>query len=264
MKLLKTIFASALVLSLLAACAQPPKAPPENQPTSQPTAQPQNTEEKKDETISEEQAKKEMALPVSVLLDEKQSLVKVTKGDKVVAQLPVNYAQEGFPEVHEIKETAKSYYFSTCATGFGGYILYRFCYGPSYRFDRVTNKIEKILDSGEIHDISPKEDAFAWTGNGAQFVNKIMVRDVATKADKSFIVSEKYSQFGDVKFSPDGKKFAYGAVVGDPENEEGSVIIVEIATGKETYVVKDKPEDIYAINGWKDNNTVDYTTMGGD
>lgn len=184
--------------------------------------------------------------------------VTITKGDKLVETINVLNNPESGPEVITNKETSKSIYFETCATGFGGYINYGFCHGPSYRFDRTTNVVRKMLSDGRIFDVSTNEDMFVWVENGNKNANQIKVRTIATDKDQIISVPAKYSQFGDAKFSPNAEKIAYAAIIGDPENEKGSVIIVDLATGKQTYIEQDKENAIYTVKGWKNADAVEY------
>ncbi len=253
---MKSFLALILALSMLTACSQQKQPAPAPTPVS---PQPAPAQQSATPTVPED-----ATLPVTLTMSEDFKIVTIAKGGKTVTTVSVENSPDAAPEVHIIKETPKSVYFNTCATGFGGYIFYRFCYGPGYRFDSTTNVVTKILSDGEIYDVSVNEDSFIWLPNGTKNANTLKVRNMATKLDKTIIVPKKYNQHGDAKFSPDGKKIAYAAIVGDAENEQGSVIMVDLATGKQTYIVKDNPEDIYAIFGWTDNNTVDYGAMGGD
>ena len=264
MKSRNTLLALVLTASMLTACSSQPATPGPSQNDSVPSAQtptPAQNEPKNNETPAETQTSTDAALPVKFAMSDDFKTVSITKGTKLAATVTVVNKPSAGPMVNTLKETPKSVYFNTCDTGFGGYILYAFCYGPTYRFDRTTDTVTKILSDGQVFDVSPNEDQVVWVENGDKSAHQFKIRTIATGKDQvitSPTVPAKYGQYGDAKFSPDAKKIAFAAAIGDSEKEQGSVIVADIATGKLTYVVQDKADTIYTIKGWKDANTVDY------
>lgn len=270
MKSRYSLLALLVTASLLTACSSPntPAAPspsspaPSSQtPASQEPADPSTPTPPANTTPADPQAAKDAALPVTLAMSNDYKTVTITKGGKIATTVKVENDPTSGPMVNTLKQTEKSVYFNTCATGFGGYINYAFCYGPTYRFDRTTNAVTKLLNDGQMFDISANEDMFVWVENGNKSAHQIKIRTIATGKDQIMTVPAKYGQYGDAKFSPDAKKIAYAAIIGDSENEKGSVIIIDLATGKETYIAQDKANSIYTVKGWKDNTTVDYTVV---
>ncbi|MFA5829828.1 MAG: hypothetical protein WC843_05045 [Candidatus Gracilibacteria bacterium] len=161
----------------------------------------------------------------------------------------------GDEEVAILKQTPKNLYVQTCATGFGGYILYKFCYGSVYKVDLSTAAVTDYK-LAHVLDISDDETMAASVDISKK---KIIITNLSTKTSSTFEVDSKFNQFGDMKFSPKSDKFAYAAAVGEPGAESGVVISVDLKSKKQTQVAKTKGSDNYfKVLGWKDNNTVDY------
>jgi len=191
-------------------------------------------------------------------------------GETVVAELPETVTETDETGAVIEKVTDKNAYVSSCATGFGGYIWYSFCYGSTYRVDLTTGAVvnadsrkDKIFHLNFM-DASPDEMWTAWTSQDTD--RKIYILPATgneSESTKIFSVDEMYGQFGDVKFSPDGKKVAYAAIVANPTEEFSAVYTIEIATGKQTTVVESLGGP-YNITGWEDNDTVLYTDASFD
>ncbi len=261
MKSRYTLVAFLLTASMLTACSSQPATPSPSQNNPAPAAQTPASTPAAPATPAETPSSTDATLPVKFTMSDDFKTVSITKGTKLAATVTVVNKPSTGPMVNTLKETSKSVYFNTCDTGFGGYILYAFCYGPTYRFDRTTDTVTKILSDGQVFDVSPNEDQIVWVENGSKSAHQFKIRTIATGKDQvitSPTVPAKYGQYGDAKFSPDAKKIAFAAAIGDSEKEQGSVIVADIATGKLTYVVQDKADAIYTIKGWKDVNTVDY------
>lgn len=161
------------------------------------------------------------------------------------------------------KVTNNNAYVSICSTGFGGYIWYDFCYGNTYRIDLKTGEVVNAdpREDKTIHlnfmDVSADENRTAWTTDSE--LRKIYILPPAeSDGILEFNVDSKYGQFGDVKFSPDGKNFAYAAIVGNPTEEYSAVYKVNLETGKQTAVVEGLGGP-YNVKGWENNETVLYT-----
>lgn len=258
MKSRYSLLALVLTASLLTACSSQPETPSPAQSAPIPSQNTPQVPAEPSTTPNTTPASTDAALPVKITMAADYKTVTITKGGKLAATVNVANQPSDGPMVNMLKETSKSVYFNTCDTGFGGYIFYAFCYGPTYRFDRTTNAITKLLNAGQIFDVSPNEDMFVWVESGDKSANQFKIRTIATGKDQIITAPSKYGQYGDAKFSPDAKKIAYAAMIGDPENEKGSVLIADLVTGKTTYVVQDKVDAIYTVIGWKDANTVNY------
>lgn len=203
---------------------------------------------------------------VTVALDEAAGKYIVKNEGKEVARLD-KISDNGEEEAYIQKVTDKYAYVSVCATGFGGYIWYRFCNGDTYRVNLEAGLVEQLNvtapATGEklesFMDASPNEADIAWTGDWSK--GKIYISAaIDSDALLTFYVPELYSQYGDVKFSPDGKKLAYAAIAGDPENEVSVVYVIDIETGKQTRE-KEVTKQILNVNGWNTDGTVMYSTV---
>ncbi len=187
--------------------------------------------------------------------DDFKNLV-ITKDGKAFLTTPIAKNDMG-SDARLVKVTSKNIYAKVCATGFGGYILYDFCYGTLYRVDLNTKAVTD-LKIAHAEDISADEKMIA-SLNIVSDQRKIVVANLETKKTLTFAVDKKYQQFGDPKFSPDGTKIAYAAAVGSPGSESGVVITVDLADGKQSVVAKTSGQDNYfTVKGWKNNNVVDY------
>jgi len=186
--------------------------------------------------------------------------------ENTFAVLPVVKSENDEFDANINKIAGKNAYVSVCATGFGGYIFYDFCHGDTYQINLTTGAVVKAdprTDTTTVHlnfmDASPDESWTAWTSDST--AHKIyLLPPPGNESDsiKIFDVDKMYGQFGDVKFSPDGKKLAYAAIVGNPTEEFSAIYIIDIATAKQTTVVEGLNSP-YEIVGWEGNNTVLYT-----
>jgi hypothetical protein len=183
-------------------------------------------------------------------------------GETFVAELPETVTENEEKDANITKITDKNAYIETCATGFGGYIWYHFCYGNTYRVNLSTGEVLQLdsplegIEEQFFQDVSPDEQSTVWTSTS---INKIVVYTVGKdEAVHTFDVDKKYTQFGDVKFSPDGKKLAYAAIVGNPDEEFSAVYIIDIATGKQTPVIEDLAGP-FNVEQWENNETVLYS-----
>jgi hypothetical protein len=135
--------------------------------------------------------------------------------------------------------------------GIGGYMLY---FGPSYlyRIDLSTKKIKNVLNGGFVTDVSADGKLiYVIHRSGQEF---IVLKNLQTGFVKKFAVASKYKQAGDALFSPNGKKIAYAAALGNPEKEAGKIFIVDIATGDKK-IVATINKGAYQILGWKYNGS---------
>jgi hypothetical protein len=212
---------------------------------------------------------------VTVSLDEASGKYIVRNLGKEVARLD-KIGTDGEEEAYIKKVTDRYAYISVCATGFGGYIWYDFCHGETYEIDLVSGsfgpvnfvdvednntRIESFMDVYD--DDAPYGALLAWTSDWSK--HKIFISSASRGYDiKSFDVPEKYGQYGDVKFSPDGKKLAYAAIVGQPEDEESAVYIIDIATGEQT-LVQTAYKQVMNVYGWNADvwNTDDTGVLFG-
>lgn len=206
---------------------------------------------------------------VSVTLDATLNKFVVKQAGKKIAELPGTFTANDEVAATMNKITDKNAYVSVCATGMGGYIWYTFCLGNSYQVDLTTGTV-KDLDTRtdkavhlDFMDISPDEQTTAWTSDYTG--HKIyLLSTTDNKVVKTFDVDPKYGQFGDVKFSPDGAKLAYAAIVGDPSAEYSAIFTIDIATGKQTSLKEGLGIGPFNVTGWTNNTTPEANDPLGD
>lgn len=166
-------------------------------------------------------------------------------------------ANNGAINAQILKQTDNNAYIVAQPDGLGGYINYTEDEQDVYRLVFATNKLEKI--SSYRGDISPDEKYLASVKREDSAVKSVILININTQEIQEFDIPIGYGQAGDVKFSPDGKKIAFAASVGDPSNESGNVYILDIASGM---ISKVNTEDITGqvphVSGWKDNTTVNW------
>lgn len=209
---------------------------------------------------AEEVAETKTKPTVTVEMSANGNKYTVKKNGKAVYEIPWKADTEG--EIAMFKQTEKFAYVGEYIGGLGGYILYEEA-GPIrlYRVNLETDEV-KIFSRKKIAvamDISPDESAAVWKESG-EGAGKIIVANLTTGTEESFAVPVKYRQFGNARFSPDGKKIAYAGALGEVGQEAGAVLMVDIAAGSHTTVVETKQKNNYfTVRGWKDDTTVDYS-----
>ncbi len=181
-----------------------------------------------------------------------------------LAALPGAYTENDEIEASLTKVTDDYAYISVCATGFGGYILYSFCEGNNYRVNLLSGDVSQLdvevsgIEHLDYMDVSPDEHKTAWADRAG---NKIFLLPTGdSDYVQSFNVDAKYTQFGDVKFSPDGSKIAYAASLGQGNGEESAIYIISLADGVQTEF-KAQQDGIFWVHGWENNETVQYSWM---
>jgi hypothetical protein len=65
-----------------------------------------------------------------------------------------------------------------------------------------------------------------------------------------------FQQLGDVRFSPDETRLAYGMALGNPDSEQGWVAVSDGLSGASHLVATSPQNDFYNVKGWLDNNTL--------
>lgn len=156
------------------------------------------------------------------------------------------------PEI--IKQSDDAVYIGLFPEGLGGYILYPVDPIKAYRYDLQSKIISEI--KGVVGDISYDEKLIVGREYNEQNGKiKIVVRELGSgEMVREFAVPDKYLQAGTVLFSPNGKKVAYAAALGDPDLEEESseVFWADIESGTQK-VAEQLAEGVYEIKRWKDN-----------
>ncbi len=128
----------------------------------------------------------------------------------------------------------------------------------------ATNEWTKLQEATvRLTDISPNGRWFAGVRQEFSQQPAIFVKSVAGKeAAKMFQYDGFYNQVLNVVFSPDSKKIAYVVEVKTPAGlEQSAVFTSDVETAAQTFVAKTtrRQNGRFIINGWKDNETVDYS-----
>jgi len=126
-----------------------------------------------------------------------------------------------------------------CAGGFGGYILFSFCYGTTYIYD-VMNSTFTDLGLAHVTDISDDGSKAIYFDREK---NVLKVKDLNQNKDIfTYNIPAEYTQYGNGVFSASGEKFAFAVAKGQPNSEAGKVFMIDLAnSGKQT--------EIKSING---------------
>lgn len=163
--------------------------------------------------------------------------------------------REGPSQVAIWKEIGDSAYLGVNNDGLGGYILFG---GPDevYRLDKKKDTLVKIFDRDMFaSDISADEKQLASVETfymGEEIYNYINVYDLSDYKSESYQIPVKYKIAGNAFFSRDGKKVAYEAAVGNPDNEEFAMFVIDLATGEQTRI---GGADVYGkAQGWAKEN----------
>jgi hypothetical protein len=172
-------------------------------------------------------------------------------------------------DFYQVNSTSEYAYLDFTPDGLGGYILY----APTFDMIRVntcTGKVDRLVDStfgqGGVRvalDISPDEK---WIVGLFQDINTgpaltITSTDDTNVVKKYAMPDDNYTQF-DAKFSPDGTKIAVVGALGNPMSERGALWIFDMNTRtftgyKGTKPIKTAFGEVWVLNGWTDNETVD-------
>lgn len=206
---------------------------------------PENTEE---ETIENE-------VEVTGAIDGSNTTIDVMlNGEKIET------IEETQPYAVDIfRKTDENAYIGLTPDGIGGYILYG---GPFkiYRLNLDSKEISEIEFDGFAADISPDETMLAFV-SGADTGNlQISVLNLSTRQIQNFEVGDEFQHAGDAIFSPDNKKLAYQASVGNPEDERSEIFIIDLSSGEQESITEGvgRTSDMFEIQGWKSNGELDY------
>lgn len=184
---------------------------------------------------------------ISYTSDRKAAIV--TNNGVKVGDIPIPNSEI----VSILKQTKTNAYLQVRPDGLGGYVLYPMSF-PLYKLDLVANTLAKISDSAS--DVSDSERYIVGTNHSAHIITLL---DLSANKTQEFTVESKYAQFGDVKVSPNDKKIAYAASIGNPDNEKGDIFIVTIAGGAQLKVNNYEINRSTKVFGWSTNDDLDWS-----
>lgn len=138
------------------------------------------------------------------------------------------------------RESDGDYYLGASRDGLGGYILFG---GPDevYRLDTAANTLERIYSGAEKNgfaaDVLRGKLAaveFPFVADGQASV--VAIYDFSGREIGSYPVPARYGQAGAARFSQVGGRIIYEAAVGNPDDEEYAMFMIDLATGKQEQV----------------------------
>ncbi|OGF30836.1 hypothetical protein A2533_00445 [Candidatus Falkowbacteria bacterium RIFOXYD2_FULL_35_9] len=174
-------------------------------------------------------------------------------GDTVIKQLefPAETNNDGM-FMGIFKQTADNVYFYTEPLGFGGLILYSGVGAHNlYKYNLRDKSFEQIFGmdtKGILEDLSVDEKllTYRWEDN-------IFVLNLASKDVHKYLVPEKYNQYGDITFSPNGKNLVFAAVESSADNAKSAIYHIDLE--KNTMdLFKEGENRVFYIKQFNSNN----------
>lgn len=147
-------------------------------------------------------------------------------------------------------------YFYFPSDGVGGYIIGRMV-GSIYQIDFSNNKIIKIIAGSQEVAFTPNLKKLFYKDSENL---RLMSLPEGTLIKDYFMPDDGFGQVAVFKFSPLEDKIAFVVVWGpqDDDNDEKSAIYALNLNSGEYKIIEEKQDKIFKLNGWKDNETVDY------
>jgi hypothetical protein len=154
-------------------------------------------------------------------------------------------------------------YFSKEHLGLGGYILFG---GSSnlWAYNMPDSKVTELLKTPDvicIDDLSPDETLVAQHCKAPNIgITQISSGVTATINPPEQMSGVKFS--GSARFSPDGKRVAFGLARGNPDAEEGWAAVSDGLTGVSRLVATAPQGTYFQVAGWLDGNTMLLQSWG--
>jgi hypothetical protein len=153
-------------------------------------------------------------------------------------------------------------YFSKEPLGLGGYILFG---GASnlYKINVVTKEVVNVIPAASSDEPAACLDAlspdFLYVVEHCS-QNIIRIRDLTSGSASIFKppadITSGSQVAGSARFSPDGKKLAYAIAKGIQDNEQGWVVVSDIAIDNSKVILTSQVGNYYTIAGWLDDQTL--------
>ncbi len=172
-------------------------------------------------------------------------------------------ADSVLPQPAQWSRDGRYLYFTDEPYGIGGYIL--FWGGPDLQqVDLATGTITEILpDQGCLCAMSLSPDGTLLAVITGVEPLELVLRDLATGAERKTILENGHLQAGNIVWSPDGKSLMFTMAISDPEKESYSIVRVDAGTLAQTVLIHDDPRLLETIV-WADAKTVWLnSTLGG-
>ena len=153
-------------------------------------------------------------------------------------------------------------YFSKEPVGLGGYILFG---GASnlYRIDVKTREVSEIIPlvpsdgpQGCLDSIS-KDYRYVAEHCSEDFIR---IRDLTSDGTANILLPDDLpsgsKHLGSSRFSPDGSRIAYAIAKGDPNNEQGWVVVSDTAVSNSKVILTSQAGSYYTVSGWLNDQTL--------
>jgi len=143
-------------------------------------------------------------------------------------------------------------------TGFGGYILY----GGSnslYSYDPASQQAVSYVPANELHGLcldSYRLDLNKVAFNCGPSGSEVVIRDLATMDEKHIPPYSGYLLAGSIRFSPNGEQLAYATAKGDPEAEEGKLMLLNTDLNGEPIAITSINNGYFYVESWIDADTL--------
>lgn len=172
----------------------------------------------------------------------------------------VEVIEEAQPYIATVfRKTEENAYIGLSPSEIDGYILYG---GPVkiYSLNFNSKEVSEVEFDGFAADISPDETMLAFISGKGDESLQINVLNLSTRQTRSFDVGDEFQQAGDAIFSPDNKKLAYQASIGNPENERSEIFIIDLSGGEQESITEGlgRTSDMFEVQGWKSNSELNY------
>ena len=153
-------------------------------------------------------------------------------------------------------------YFSKEPMGIGGYILFG---GASslFRINVETREVVDVLGMDPLNGTAACLDSFS---NDYRFIaehcsqNFITVRELSSNDTSMFPpppeITTGSQMVGSARFSPDGSYLAYAVAKGNPDDEQGWIVVSSSAVSDSRIILTSQEGSYYTIAGWLDDQTL--------
>ena len=161
-------------------------------------------------------------------------------GSNVVTLLDGHMTESRRPSPIKFSDDGQYLYYTNMPYGIGGYIL--FYGGPDLiRINLTTLVAETILPNNQCLcaiKVSPDESKVARINRTTAGLN-LVVHEISSGTETTFPFPSKYTQAGDIIWSPDGGSIMLTLALGNPDAEAYSVVKIDLVTSALTYFLSD-------------------------
>ena len=151
-------------------------------------------------------------------------------------------------------------YFLETLTGLGGYAPFRCPPGILYKVGLEKGEVSKVVgEDKEEHYIGFCNFSFDGKLIAYSFSHNLIIKNLVTKEKMVIPIDRKFAYFGNAFFSPDNKFLAYTSALGDPDNEEYTITLVNLSTLEKKEILK----GLYFSIAWLDEENLIVQDLNG-